>query len=311
MNPIIESFTSYLEHEKNYSINTIESYKRDLIQFQDILKSLGVEPYSAKDFEHLTRRNFKNWQRSLVQEYQLSPKSIARKIASIKSFYSFLERKGKIDRNPAQSLLSPRLSKRLPEVLTEHDLSDLLEQAAPLIMSSNDGIDQVLKHQIFTIFELLYGCGLRVSELCQLNIGDINHRRKQITVLGKGRKQRILPIGSSAWNMLVVHLANRQKLAENPSTDAAYALFFSPTGKRVYPRIIQLWSQRYLGQKKPVNPHMLRHSFATHMLNNGAQLVAIKELLGHANLSATQIYTHTNIERLKKAYIKAHPRSQK
>lgn len=310
MNRIIESFLTYLEHEKNYSRNTIESYKRDLTQFMDILRDLQLEPKSDPDFEHLNRRSFKYWQRILVQDLELSAKSVARKIASIRSFYSFLQKKGRIQINPAQSLLSPRVTKNLPEVLTESELNELLV-IHPEDSQNLSNKEQALKHQTFTIFEILYGCGLRVSELCQLNMGDLNKRRRQLLVLGKGNKQRIVPIGKQAWNKLSTHLEYRQYLLSPANEADSHAIFLSSSGKRIYPRIIQQWTQDFLGTKKSVNPHMLRHSFATHMLNNGAELVAIKELLGHANLSATQIYTHTNIERLKKAYLQAHPRSQK
>lgn len=309
----LESFISYLKHEKNYSIHTLSAYRSDLNEFIGFFNDdLGKQFLNDIDFQEVHKFDFRRWQQYLVNHQEISSKSLARKIASVRSFYSYLMKKGKIQKNPSLKLVTPKLDKPLPKHLTTGELDQLLSTD----VSTNDqrsdkndsGVDSVEMHQIYTVFELLYGCGLRISELCGLNVGHINKLRKQLIVLGKGNKQRIVPMGKSAWEKLAIHLKNRAGLLKEHSDFEA--VFISPTGKRLYPRLVQNWTQKYLGKEKPVNPHMLRHSFATHMLNNGAELMAIKELLGHSSLAATQVYTHTNIERLKEAYAKAHPRSE-
>lgn len=312
MNSPVESFIAYLEHEKNYSQHTFNAYKIDLLEFIDFFKDFDKELSQDSHFENITRFDLRRWQQYLINHRELSSKSLARKIASIRSFYSFLMKKGRIEKNPSLKLVTPKLDKSLPKHLTSEELNKLLvpveEQPSEKTNSQENPINSIELHQIYTVFELLYGCGLRISELCGLNIGHINKIRKQLIVLGKGNKQRIIPIGKEAWVKLALHLQNRPNLLKDNSDYEA--VFISPKGKRLYPRLVQLWTQKYLGKEKQVNPHMLRHSFATHMLNNGAELMAIKELLGHSSLAATQVYTHTNIERLKEAYSKAHPRSQ-
>jgi len=312
MNSPINSFIAYLEHEKNYSINTLNAYKIDLLEFVGFFKDdMNKMLAEDQDFQNVNRFDFRRWQQYLINYKEITSKSLARKIASVRSFYSFLMKKGRIDKNPSLKLVTPKLDKSLPKYLTSDELNVLLtpnEETSELMEEINQSPLSVEQHQIYTVFELLYGCGLRISELCGLNIGHINKIRKQLIVLGKGNKQRIVPVGKQAWHKLALHLKNRADLLNENSEFEA--VFLSPTGKRLYPRLVQNWTQKYLGKDKPVNPHMLRHSFATHMLNNGAELMAIKELLGHSSLAATQVYTHTNIERLKEAYAKAHPRSQ-
>lgn len=314
MNAPIESFISYLEYERNYSKHTCSAYKIDLTEFVEFFRDLDKTLKTDFDFQEVNRFELRRWQQFLIIDREISTKSLARKIASIRSFYSFLMKKGRIEKNPSLKLVTPKLDKNLPKHLTSEELNTLLEPAAEntLLALENEEKPKTLGstelHQIYTVFELLYSCGLRISELCGLNLGHINKIRKQLIVLGKGNKQRIIPIGKQAWDKLAIHLKNRSELLNEQSDFEA--VFISPKGKRLYPRLVQNWTKKYLSASKSVNPHMLRHSFATHMLNNGAELMAIKELLGHSSLAATQVYTHTNIERLKEAYSKAHPRSK-
>jgi len=231
--------------------------------------------------------------------------SIARKVASIRSFFKYCYKRGYITKNPAHLLIVPKKEKRLPSTVQIEEITRMMDLA--------DG-DSPAEKQNRAILELFYSTGIRLSELTELNVKDLNIKQKQVHVTGKGNKQRIIPLGTHAINACKAHLENRDQLfGKNTERDNRNALFISPTGKRAYPRMIQRIVKNYFelaSESSKKSPHVLRHSFATHLLDAGADIRMIKELLGHANLSATQIYTHTSVERLKKVYDNAHPRAE-
>lgn len=310
MKHLTNTFLTYLKTEKNYSPNTVSAYRTDLEQFLNVV--FEDQDLQEVDFNHIQsvgRMQLRQWQRYILDETKVSTRSLSRKIASVRAYYRYLFRKGIIEKNPSLQLTNPRLAKELPEHIQQQKLHDALDHFNESHQQQDlSDTQRALSVMRSAIYELLYGCGLRISELCNIDLNQLNARRKQLLVDGKGGKQRIIPVGKQAWEKLEAYLPLRPQLLKMDSE--AQALFLSPTGKRIYPRIIQKWIKEDLKTGSDIHPHMLRHSFATHMLNEGAELMAIKELLGHANLSATQVYTHTNIERLKQAYTRAHPRSE-
>ena len=291
-----ESFSRFLQFEKRYSGKTVEAYLRDLSQFRVFL----AESYAQNDISQASHLHIRSWLVSLLEQ-KTTPRSVHRKVSSLKSFFKFLLRKQVITKNPTAKVLTPKLSKRLPEFIPEKDTQNLLRQ--PVDQESYVSLRNAL---VITMF---YGTGMRVSELAGLSEGDINHHQKQVKVLGKGNKERIVPLQEEVLEILRQYMSVRHQI---PNADATKALFLTEKGQPLYPRAIQRLVKTALNgmttlEKK--SPHVLRHTFATHLLNRGADINAIKELLGHANLSATQVYTHNSIEKLKNIYKKAHPKA--
>lgn len=299
----IEKYLKYLKIEKNASGHTIISYENDLTQFAAFLESQSEEK-KAIVLENIDRLAIRLWLGHL-SEIGMARNSIARKVASIRSFFKYCYKRGYITKNPAHLLIVPKKEKRLPSTVQIEEITRMMELA--------DG-DSPAEKQNRAILELFYSTGIRLSELTELNVKDLNIKQKQVHVTGKGNKQRIIPLGTHAINACKAHLENRDQLfGKNTERDNRNALFISPTGKRAYPRMIQRIVKNYFelaSESSKKSPHVLRHSFATHLLDAGADIRMIKELLGHANLSATQIYTHTSVERLKKVYDNAHPRAE-
>lgn len=309
MKVLLDAFIDYLHFEKNYSKHTIQAYKRDLNQFMEIIQ-IGVNS-TEHQLEKLSRYDFKRWQMQLIEEHKISSKSLQRKIASIRAFFRFLNRKGYISQDPSLKLISPRSERKLPDTVKQKEISSALDELHNQIIAQLDELsdkEASLALQKLSMMELLYSCGLRVGELCSLSLSDVQTRRKQLLVQGKGNKQRIVPVGEKAWSALMNYMKHRVHLLATQVPQSS--LFLSASGKPMYARYVQLQIKKCFPELANMHPHLLRHSYATHMLNNGAELMAIKELMGHANLAATQIYTHTNIERLKAAYQSAHPRSE-
>lgn len=304
MEKMIEKYLRYLKIERNASVHTITSYKNDLTSFNNFCKTQFEIAPSNVDINLITRLTLRLWLGSL-SEKGLAKSSIARKVAALKSFFKYCFKRGYIEKNPAHLLVIPKKEKTLPKTVTPDDIVRLLES---IDISSPQGL------QDRAILEILYSTGIRVSELVSLNILDVDLRSSQISVIGKGNKQRMIPIGSTAHRIMKEFLRERSKLYGNRTdADAHRALFLAASGQRIYDRSIRHTVERYLKIHSEVtqkSPHVLRHSFATHMLDNGADIRIIKEFLGHSNLAATQIYTHTSVERLKNVYEQAHPRAK-
>ncbi len=286
MNRYVDKFTSYLEIEKNYSPHTILNYKLDLNEF---FKFVGETPVEQIDYMFLRRY--------LAQMRTTNPKprTIARRISTLRSFFKFLQRENLVKNNPATLLMSTKLDKTLPKFLTEEQVNVFIE--APDLMKLAGKRDKA-------IMETLYSTGIRVSELVGLNTDSVDVISNVVKVFGKGKKERIVPIGDKAINAIKEYLDSRKSSSK--------ALFLNKRGGRLTDRSIRNILDKYIIKasiEQNVSPHVLRHSFATHLLNRGADLRSVQELLGHVNLSTTQIYTHITTERLKKVYDKAHPRA--
>jgi len=304
MEKIVEKFLRYLTIERNSSKHTRLSYKTDIFQFIEFLKTSIDTCSSGEDINSISRLDIRLWLGEL-SEKGLARNTIARKVASLRSFFKYCYKRGHIEKNPAHLLLVPKKERRLPKTINPEDIDRMMELA---------GGEQPDDHQNRAILELLFGTGIRLSELVQLSLLDVNFKQRQALIQGKGNKQRIVPLGTQAFNTLQTHLNSRPILfGEKTDADAKKALFIAPGGQRVYPRFVQRLVKSFIEKTSEVSqksPHVLRHSFATHLLDAGADIRVIKELLGHTNLSSTQIYTHTSVEHLKNVYNQAHPRAE-
>lgn len=292
MDRFIEKFLRYLEIEKNVSTHTTLNYKLDLYDFKKFLQD---KPAEAVDY--LTLRKYLVY----LKEHNLTNRTISRRISCLRSFYRFLFREGLIKSNPVLMLSTPKQDKMLPIFLTEDEVTKLIETPAE---------DTVQGLRDRAILETLYSAGLRVSELVSLNIDDIDFISSTVKVMGKGKKERMLPIGDRAISAINKYLSqrNNQKKAKKETK----ILFLNKNNKRISDRGIRKIIDKHISTaslKSGISPHTLRHSFATHLLDRGADLRSVQELLGHANLSTTQIYTHLTTDKLKKIYQKAHPRA--
>lgn len=304
MKILIEKYLRYLNIERNASSHTITSYQNDLSGFLAFCSiSMGV-PEEKVDVHEVTRLTIRLWLGELSED-GLAKSSIARKVAALRSFFKYCFKRGHIEKNPAHLLIVPKKDKTLPKTVNQSDLERLMDAVD---ITTPKGL------QDRTILEVFYGTGIRVSELVGLNITDVDIRSKQIIVHGKGNKERVIPLGDTAVNIIKDFLKQRTQLyGDRTDSDARKALFIAASGQRMYDRAVRYMVERYLKQHSEVtqkSPHVLRHSFATHMLDNGADIRIIKEFLGHSNLAATQVYTHTSVERLKNVYEQAHPRAK-
>ncbi len=286
MNRYVEKFLSYLEIEKNYSKHTILNYKIDLKEFFLFLKDTSIE---RVDYFHLRRFL------ASLRSKDLRPRTVARKLSAIRSFFKFIYREGLISKNPSTLLMTPKLDRKLPQFLSEQDASRLIEGAKK---KDEPGLRDR------AILETLYSTGMRVSELVSLNMNRVDFISNVVKVEGKGRKERLIPIGNAALEAIKEYVDKRKHVSE--------AVFLNLRGARLTDRSVRNIVDKYIQQASiqgKISPHALRHSFATHLLNAGADLRAVQELLGHVNLSTTQIYTHMTTEKLKKIYDHAHPRA--
>ncbi len=296
------TFLTYLRAERNCSHHTIASYALDLRQFSQFL----AKHFSDSEFslEKIDRETIRLFLHDLVEE-DFSRRSIARKLACVKSFFKYLHRRHALKTNPASNVQSPKVGKSLPTVLDEATMAALMNQPD---VSNAEGVRDA------AVLEMFYGTGVRLSELIHLDWADVNFTDSTIKVTGKGSKQRIVPLGRKAQRALQKYAAVRYDLLVKPYGDETdgNGVFITKRGKRMSPKGVNVLMNRYIGKVSEVkkkSPHVLRHSFATHLLDRGADLRAVKELLGHESLSTTQIYTHVSVDRLKKIYAQAHPKA--
>lgn len=297
----IKKYLLYLTFERNFSENTVRAYEIDLAQFDAFMEEqLATDRIRPKDIDKLAVRHFLAW----LQKEGLTKKSIARKLACIRSFLKYLCREGVIEFNPAAHLSTPKIEKTLPSFL------DVVQASKAMELPNRSDIFGL---RDAAILELLYSTGIRLTELIGLNISSIDPVGELVKVIGKGKKQRIVPVGRKALEALRAYLEKRHELLEQGrSKGTVEALFLNRSGGRLSARSVQKIVAKYLrlvSHVQQVSPHVLRHTFATHMLDAGADLKAVKELLGHVSLSTTQVYTHVTLDRLKKVYDQAHPRA--
>ncbi|MCZ2101731.1 MAG: tyrosine-type recombinase/integrase [Chitinophagales bacterium] len=297
----ISTFVNYLRVEKKYSEHTAISYGHDLNTFLDYCN----EVYEIANFQEVGHIHIRSWIVSLISD-GISPVSVNRKISALRSMYKWMIRRNLIVNNPMLKVVAPKMPKRLPVVVQDLNMQKIIER--PILVPEAD-TDIYAKIRDNFVMVLLYSTGIRRAELVGLKISDFNISRKEVRIVGKGNKVRSIPLTDFLIQQLEGYLEARNMIEDNGTEN----LFLTNKGKPIYPRLVhdivkgQLDTLTTLSKK---SPHVLRHTFATHMLDNGADLNGIKEILGHANLAATQIYTHSSIQKLKEVYKKAHPGAQ-
>ncbi|HBT47972.1 MAG TPA: tyrosine recombinase XerC [Peptococcaceae bacterium] len=296
----LEEFASYLKGEKNAAPATLRAYLTDLKQFASFVeKKLGPAAHPG-EVDHLLVRRFLGWLNGQKQQRS----SMARKLVALRVFYRYLLREGIVERNPVDTIKAPRQPKRLPRYISYADLLRLLEIPVHTPLGLRDR----------AILETLYGAGVRVGELVNLDLDDLDLKGGHLRVMGKGRRERLAPLGAAARQALEEYLRSARPLLERKGRRPEKALFLNHRGGRLSSRGIRDRLEHYVRKASlsaRISPHTLRHCFATHMLERGADLRAVQELLGHARLSSTQVYTHVNPQRLREVYDLAHPRAVK
>ena len=295
--PAVQSFVDYLKFEKRYSIHTIRSYQNDLSQFFSYLDG----QFGQCKIEEINSPYVRSWLASLMED-GIVPKSIHRKVSTLKSFFKFHVRSGLIQQTPMSHVSVPKLGKRLPVFIKEEDILLLMDN----LKQSSEDWKSLNARMLIVMF---YSTGMRLSELIQLQEKQIDFGKSQIKVLGKGNKERIIPVNKAVLDIVEDYRCLKKK--EFEQTDSYFRV--TEKGKKMYPKYAYLLVNRFLGDSVKTldkkSPHVLRHTFATHLTNNGADLNAVKELLGHSSLASTQVYTHNTIGKLKEVYKKAHPKA--
>jgi integrase/recombinase XerC len=292
----IRAFLEYLQFEKRYSEHTLRSYRDDLESFSAYLHA----EYGGLDIKAVEPMVIRSWLAAL-KDGGLSSRSVNRKISSLRSFFKYQLKVGVVEQSPMSAIIGPRSGKRLPAFVEEEDMAELF--AASRWPGTWEGRTDRL------LLMVLYHTGIRLSELINLRESQVDSGNRSIKVLGKGNKERVIPVGSAL--MMLVEEYKREKLVWLEAPDREY-LLVSGKGKKLYPKYVYRAVNGWLAQVTTIDqksPHVLRHTFATHLVNAGAELNSVKELLGHASLAATQIYTHNTIEKLKEIYKKAHPKA--
>jgi integrase/recombinase XerC len=291
-----ERFIQFIQFEKRFSPHTVTSYQNDLSQFEEyLINEYGIAEISACDFLQI-----RSWL-AFLMEKGITARSVNRKITTLKTYFKFLVKEGYVRENPMSRIISPKSSKRLPVYVEKSKMDMLFDKV--------DFGEGFLASRNRLIVEIFYMTGIRLSELVNLKDTDIDVVRNQVKVLGKRNKERIIPFPDSLGKKISTYRCLKNELSVH--CDQQF-LFVTEKGKKIYEKLVYRLINYYLSVVTTLDkrsPHILRHTFATHMLNNGADLNAIKELLGHANLSATQVYTHNTIEKLKKVYKQAHPKA--
>jgi integrase/recombinase XerC len=292
-------YLKYLQFERRYSVLTVKAYKKDLEQFYQYFTVSEENEFRA--LEEITAGEIRAWIVHLMKS--VSARTVQRKMTGIKGFYKFLLRQEILSSNPMDKVQAPKFQKQLPEFMSEKPMNDLHDLF-------QDSLDNFSAIRDFLLIELLYATGIRQAELIHLSHGSIDKPAMQIKVLGKRNKERLIPLSKGTVELLDAYLAAKSEQGF-PCTNSD-AFFVTDTGHKLYPSFVYKKVKFYLSQvssMKKRSPHTLRHTFATHMLNRGADLNAIKELLGHASLAATQVYTHNSFEKLKNIYKQAHPKA--
>ena len=289
-----DAFIKYLKFEKRLSDHTILSYDNDLKQFESFFKIYSTN----KEIKTTDKRAIRSWIVELSLK-KLSPKSINRKIATLKSFFKFLIKRDVIEINPTTNITSLKTDQKIPNFLKEKDVNFLFDN---LILEKNFNGERDMM-----ILELLYGTGIRISELINLKTRNINLQKKEMKIMGKRKKERIIPLHQQIISQIKKYLGKKNEIKSTHEF-----LLCTNKGKKLYPMLIYRIVKKHLSSlinSKKYNPHLLRHTFATHILNKGGDLNSIKDLLGHESLAATQIYTHNSIEKLKETFKASHPRA--
>ncbi|MEQ8907243.1 tyrosine-type recombinase/integrase [Ekhidna sp.] len=291
---MVETFLKYLSFEKRYSPHTVQAYKKDLLQFSHFI----LADFEISDLLEVRHPQIRGWVVSLMDK-GISAKSVNRKIATLKSFYKFLLGREYIELNPTSQIKPLKTKKELPSFVKEEEITNLLDR----VEFSNDFSGQRDK----LLLELLYSTGIRLAELQGLKETDVNFYENTIRVLGKRNKERIIPIGNSLIQLIRIYQSQKNQMGINGDK-----LLVTDAGDPLYPMFIYRKVKMYLSAVTTLSkksPHVMRHTFATHLLNKGADLNAVKDLLGHTSLAATQVYTHNSIEKLKAAFDQAHPKA--
>ncbi len=291
-----DTFFKYLQFEKRYSSHTLVSYQNDLDQFLQYLS----EQYQTTDLLKAEHRHIRSWIVNLMQE-GVKPRSINRKIIALRSFYKFSISREAILQNPTQKIKALKSAKELPQFVQEKEMDNLLSN-----IEFPDGFEG---NRDALIMELLYGTGMRLAELIGLKEDDFNRQAGTVRILGKGNKERVVPFHIEISRRLDSYIFHKKELF---SHNGQSSLIVSNSGAKAYPMLINRITKKYLDQVTTISkrsPHVLRHSFATHLLNKGADLNAVKDMLGHSSLAATQVYTHNSLDKLKKVFDQAHPKA--
>ena len=322
MKEIIEKFIGYLRYERNASPETVDDYGGDVRLLEEFLSPPGAATLPLEEVDHRVIREFVSW----LYDRNLQKVTVARKLSALRTFFKFCVREKYTRTNPAALVSTPKLPKLVPRVQTAEEINDFLDglpggataRTLPARKKSGKNASpkanakaQLMPRRDRAMIELLYACGLRVSELVGLNLGSFDRAGQMLRVLGKGRKERVVPYGGKAQEALEAYWPVRDRiLGEAHGTPNAEAVFLNPWGGRLTDRAVRYILRKYCqlaGSNLDLHPHSLRHAFATHLLNDGADLRAIQELLGHASLSTTQRYTQTSIRQLMAVYDKSHP----
>jgi integrase/recombinase XerC len=290
----LERFERFMATERRLSVHTVSAYRRDLRALQDWCERNGVDQWDVLDHQHVRRFAAQSHARGL------QGRSIQRRLAALRTFFGFLLREGALKRNPALEVPSPKASRRLPQTLDVDQMARLLALKPGDALAARD----------LALMELLYSSGLRLAELTSLRLKDLDLASASVRVLGKGRKERICPVGSKAIAALRVWLAQRGALVRSGVDSVFIARHGGPLGTRAVQLRVAARA-RAQGLAQPVHPHLFRHSFATHLLESSRDLRGVQELLGHANISTTQVYTHLDFQHLARTYDQAHPRAKR
>lgn len=302
LDDLLKEFLQHLKYERNLSEHTLRNYASDLEQFRDHL--LKIEKRDDIPVEQIDRLTIREWMAELHENHKKT--SVARKLASLRTFFQFLIREGKLDSNPAKMVATPRIERKLPNHLSMEDAVRFIE---------TPDINTDLGKRDKAIIEFLYATGIRVGELVNIDLKDIDFREKLVRVTGKRKKQRIVPFGEPALHALMHYLEETRPVFLNecpPAERDPQAVFLHRRGGRLTTRSVGRMIDKYIKQCSDIHdisPHSLRHTFATHLLDSGADLRDIQELLGHARLSTTQIYTQVSMEKMIEVYDKAHPKA--
>ncbi len=292
------NFIDYLKYEKRSSQHTITAYEEDLVQFFTFLN----EKLNIQNVGDVTTNDIRSWIISLLEDEKIQPRSVNRKISTLRAYFRYLVKIKQLQKNPTIGVIAPKTPKKLPQYVDKNDMERLFSDE--LFPDTFEGQRDKM------IIEMFYDTGIRLSELINIKVQDINFQDNTIRIFGKRSKERIIPFGNRLDELLTIYLDNYEKNISAESEN--YYIFVTAKGKKLYPEAVYRIVRKYLDMVTTIDkrsPHVIRHTFATHLLNNGADLNAIKTILGHSSLAATQVYTHNSVEQLKSIYKQAHPRA--